>query len=348
MAIDNKKQVSVAVLTNETGAHLSAYFSALKEIDEVNEVFLSDPSQKQIKSAQSLLGSKLSQVYQNPNKLFQEQNPDMALVTMEARQGPQTINLALEQGCHVFAEKPACLSVQQFEPLVQKAESKHLHLSLALANRTNPEIQFAKSLIKAGTLGKIYGVEMTLLADQTRLANSAYHQSWYAHKDRAGGGFLSWLGIHWIDLSMYLTGSSISDVAGFTALVGGQPIEVEDSAALAFRYEAGFSGTLTSGYFMHQGYQSMIKIWGSKGWLEMVPFQDRHLEWTLNHNGKKYQFDQSVVPRGYTPAVRKAVQAVTGKESPLLTSRESLRIIRTVYAFYDAAKSGKSETIMQE
>lgn len=343
-----EKQISVAVLTNETGAHLNAYFSALKEIDGVKEVFLSDPSQNQVEQAQKQLGTKLSQVYQNSESLFQDHKPDMALVTMEARQAPQAINLALERGCHVFAEKPACLSVQQFEPLVQKAESKHLNLSLALANRTNPEIQYAKSLIQEGSLGKIYGVEMTLLADQTRLTNPKYHKSWYAHKDRAGGGFLSWLGIHWLDLSMYLTGSSISDVSGFTALVGGEPIDVEDSAALAFRYKSGFLGTLTAGYFMHQGYQSMIKIWGSKGWLEMVPFQDRHLEWTLNHNGKKHRFDQSVEPRGYTPAVRKVVQAVAGKSSPLLTSRESLRIIRTIYAFYDAAKSGKSQTISQE
>lgn len=342
------KQISVAVLTNETGAHLSAYFSALKEIDEVKEVFLSDPSQQQVKSAQSQLGSKLKDVYQTPEILFQNEKPNLALVTMEARQAPRSINLALEQGCHVFAEKPACLSVPQFEPLVQKAESKHLHLSLALANRTNPEIRFAKSLIQDGAIGTIYGLEMTLLADQTRLANPAYHKSWYAHKDRAGGGFLSWLGIHWLDLSMYLTESSITDVSGYTALVGGQPIHIEDSAALAFRYDAGFLGTLTSGYFMNRGYQSMIKIWGSKGWLEMLPFQDRHLEWTLNHNGKVYQFDQSVEPRGYTPAVRKAVQAVRGSDSPLLTSRESLRIIRTIYAFYKAAKTGKSQVISQE
>ena len=342
------KQISVAVLTNETGAHLSAYFSALKEIDEVKEVFLSDPSQQQVKSAQSQLGPKLKDVYQTPEILFQNEKPNLALVTMEARQAPHSISLALEQGCHVFAEKPACLSVPQFEPLVQKAESKHLHLSLALANRTNPEIRFAKSLIQDGTIGTIYGLEMTLLADQTRLANPAYHKSWYAHKDRAGGGFLSWLGIHWLDLSMYLTESSITDVSGYTALVGGQPIHIEDSAALAFRYDAGFLGTLTSGYFMNRGYQSMIKIWGSKGWLEMLPFQDRHLEWTLNHNGKVYQYDQSVEPRGYTPAVRKAVQAVRGSDSPLLTSRESLRIIRTIYAFYEAAKTGKSQVISQE
>ncbi|QDV50354.1 putative oxidoreductase YcjS [Gimesia fumaroli] len=342
-----KKQISVAVLTNETGAHLSAYFSALKEIDAVKEVFLSDPSHQQLELARRELGSKLSEVYDKPDVLLQNEHPDLALITMEARQAPQAINLALEHGCHVLSEKPACLSVEQFEPLVQKAESKHLDLSLSLANRTNPEIQFAKSLIHAGTLGKIYGVEMTLLADQTRLTNPAYHKSWYAQKDHAGGGFLSWLGIHWLDLSMYITESSITDVSGFTALVGDQPISVEDAAALSFRYEAGFLGTLTAGYFMNRGYQSLIKIWGSKGWLEMVPFEKRHLEWTLNHNGKKFRFEKPVEPRGYTPAVRKAVQAAAGNGDPLLTSRESLRIIRTIYAFYEAAKSGRAQKISQ-
>jgi predicted dehydrogenase len=342
-----EKQITVAVLTNETGAHLSAYFAALKDIKTVKEVVLSDPGQTQVKAARSQLGSKLTAIYDQPETLFQQEKPDLVLVTMQARQAPQAINLALDNGCHVFSEKPACLSVQQFEPLVQKAESKHLHLSLALANRTNPEIQFARSLIQGGSLGKIYGVEMTLLADQTRLKSPAYQKSWYARKDQAGGGFLSWLGIHWLDLSMYLTESSITDVAGFTALVGGQPIDVEDSAALSFRYAAGFLGTLTAGYYMKQGYQSMIKIWGSKGWLEMLPFEERPLEWTLNHNDKTLKFDKSTEPRGYTPAVEKAVLAVAHDQPPLLTSRESLRIIRTIYAFYEAARSGMTQTIPQ-
>jgi predicted dehydrogenase len=343
-----KKQIDVAVLTNETGAHLGAYLSALKEIDAVKSVFLADPSGKQVDFARKELGAKLSQVYSQAESLFQNQQPQMALVTMEASQAPVSINLALEHGCHVLSEKPACLNVAQFEPLVQKAESKHLNLSLALANRTNPEIQFARTLISEGTLGKIYGIELQLLADQTRLASPTYHKSWYAHRDQAGGGFLSWLGIHWLDLSMYLTGASIAEVSGFTTTVGGQPIDVEDSAALSFRYDAGFLGTLTAGYYLNRGYQSMIKIWGSKGWLEMLPFEDRPLEWSVNHNGKRYRFEKSLEPRGYTPAVRKSVLAAAGESEPLLTSRESLRIIRTIYAFYDAARSGKTQSVSAE
>ncbi|QDU02676.1 Putative UDP-kanosamine synthase oxidoreductase subunit [Gimesia chilikensis] len=339
------KQIEVAVLTNETGAHLGAYFSALKTTEAVKSVFLADPSGKQVDLARKELGTKLSQVYPQAEALFQNHKPELALVTMEARQAPAAIDLALEQGSHVLSEKPACLNVSQFEPLVQKAESKHLNLSLALANRTNPEIQYARTLIREGTLGKIYGVELQLLADQTRLTRPAYHGSWYAHKDQAGGGFLSWLAIHWLDLSMYLTGASINEVSGFTANAGGQPLDVEDSAAFALRYDAGFLGTLTAGFYLKQGYQSMIKIWGSKGWLEMLPFADRPLDWSVNHNGKLYRFEKPLEPRGYTPAVRKAVLAAAGESEPLLTSRESLRIIQTVYACYGAASTGKKQAV---
>ncbi len=47
---------------------------------------------------------------------------------------------------------------------------------------------------------------------------------------------LTWLGIHWLDLAMYVTGSRITHVAGFSGNVGGQPIDTEDSAAISLRF----------------------------------------------------------------------------------------------------------------
>ena len=40
---------------------------------------------------------------------------------------------------------------------------------LALANRLNPELIAARKLISEGAIGKVYGLEMNLVADQTRL-----------------------------------------------------------------------------------------------------------------------------------------------------------------------------------
>src|SRR5262249_19639483 len=149
--------------------------------------------------------------------------------------------------CHVFAEKPACVRAADFEKLAQKAERKHRHLMLALANRSHSPVKKAREIVREGKLGKVYGVEAHIIADQTRLKREDYRKSWVCSKARAGGGHLIWLGIHWLDLVHHITGLKVSQVAGFAGVVGGQPIDVEDSAAASLRFENGSFGTMTSG-----------------------------------------------------------------------------------------------------
>ena len=150
---------------------------------------------------------------------------------------------------------------------------------LALANRLNPEIIEARRLVQTGAIGRIFGVEIHLIADQTRLTHEEYHQGWFASKERAAGGHLIWLGIHWLDLAMHVTGADISHATGFISNVGGQPIEVEDSAVATLQFDAGFLGTMTSGYFLDRGYHSHIKIWGSSGWMHIESMEDQPLTW---------------------------------------------------------------------
>ena len=107
----------------------------------------------------------------------------------------------------------------------------------------------AKRLIESGAIGDLYGVEMHMVADQTRLGREGYGERWEAQQSRSGGGHLVWLGIHWLDLAMFITDTDIKSVAGFTANVGGKPFDVEDSATAALQFSNGTLGTVTSGYY---------------------------------------------------------------------------------------------------
>jgi len=272
----------------------------------------------------------------------------MAMVTMEARIAPPVIDLALEAGCHVFAEKPACLRAEDLAPLAQKADSKHLHLMLALANRLNPELIAARKLIAEGAIGKIYGLEMHLVADQTRLTNKSYQAQWYTQKKRAGGGHLVWLGIHWLDLAQFVTGAEITEVTGFIANVGGQPVDIEDSAAATLRFNNGALGTMTSGYYLKRGYHSHIKIWGSEGWLHLEQMLDQPLHWVSHKGdqaGKIQEWKGNRQPRGYTPFVRACVEACANDTDPPINNADSLRAVKVVYSIYESAAGGKSVRI---
>lgn len=340
--------IKVGLITHAAGAHVSAYLSALASATQCHEVVLVDPDMRWDNDARRVLGDKLKHVVRDHQTLLREHGPEMALVTMEARLAPPVIKAALAADCHVFAEKPACVRAEDFAPLVNAADAKHRHLMLALANRTNPEIAAAREIWESGRLGRLYGLEMHLVADQTRLTRPSYHQQWFAHKARAGGGHLIWLGIHWLDLAMYLTGHAITDAAGFTANVGGQPIDVEDSAAAAFRFDNGALGTITSGFYLDKGYHSHIKIWGSTGWMHIEPMKEQPLTWSTTRGdqaGVAQVWNGSKEPRGYSPFVAEAVRACADMTDPPISNADSVRALKTVFAIYSAASSGRATKI---
>lgn len=340
--------VSVALITHAGGAHVGSYLNALAATERCHSVTLVDPDDRWSHDARRVLGDRLRRIESDPSAILRQDPPAMALVSMEARLAPPVIRSALEAGCHVFAEKPACVRIDDFRPLVDQANRQHRYLMLALANRLNPETVAARRLIAGGRIGRLYGLEMHLVADQTRLTRPGYQQQWFCQKERSGGGHLIWLGIHWLDLAMYLTGSSIRTVAGFTANVGGQPINVEDSATAALRFDNGMLGTITSGYYLDRGYHSHLKIWGSRGWLHLEPTKDHPLTWSTSSGpdaGRIQTWDGSKSPRGYTPIVRAAISACADLSDPPVTATDSLRALSTVFAIYSAAETGHAQPV---
>jgi predicted dehydrogenase len=336
--------MKVAVLTHAGGAHLSAYFSALAESKDCDEVVIADADNQCADEARKLLGEKLTRSYTEYADLLEKESPELCMVTMEARLAPPVIEAALESGSHVFAEKPGCVTLQQFEKLATLAESKHLHLMLAFANRANPESLVARKMIQQGRIGKVYSIDMHIVADQTRLTNPNYHGTWYADKTRAGGGHLIWLGIHWLDLAMFLTDTAIVGASGAIANVGGQPISAEDSAVATLHFSNGMLGTLNSGYYLDTGYQTQIRIWGSKGWLNLDSTGAVKMTWYENTGPKAKQLqtlDSPTEPRGYSPFVAQAVTAISRNTAPPITTQESLNALRTVFGIYEAAETGK-------
>lgn len=336
--------IKVAVITNETGAHLGAYYSGLKHAGEAVSVVLSDPDGSRESEAREALGDKLTAVYQDRDEMLAKEKPAMALVTMEARLAPEAIGAALDAGCHVLAEKPACVRVADFKALVEKAKAKELHLMLALTNRLNPESRKAQELLTSGAIGDLYGMEIRMVKDQRRLRSSSYQQRWYADKERAGGGHLTWLGIHWLDLAMHVTDASVTHVAGFYGNVGGQPIDTEDSAVLSLRFDNGIYGTMVSGYYTESTLETLIRVWGSEGWLELSSDAPKQVRW-LNTTAEKPEVQVYDAPGGYSTYsayVGACVRASAGLEAPPMTPDESLRVLNVIYTFYEAADQGKT------
>ena len=351
-----KSPIRVGVITQEKGPHLGIYLDALATSEGLAGVAISDETGATFEQAESSLGERFPDLgkFRDYHQMIEEFKPQMVLISLEAHLAPDRIRKALEGNCSVLAEKPACVRVEDFEPLGQLAESRNLHLMLSLPGRLHPSAIKAKELIRSGFLGKLYGTQVFQVKDQTRLTRPSYQDSWFAFRDKAGGGHLIWLGIHNLDLIQYLADDPIAKVSAVCRNVGGQPVEIEDAEALALQFKNGMVGTFYGGYYLEQGgYQSAVTIWGSKGWLRISGSRHKsdsrlQLDWQSTHPDAPEGLQSIPLPtdvNSYQLLVQAAIKASAGMQKAPLTGRDCLQVLRVIFGAYRSSETGREQSI---
>ena len=340
--------IDVGVITEPGGAHVSAFLRALATCRGVRKVAIADPSAKTFELARRSVKGRFGQAFRDYHTMLDKFKPALAVITSEAVNSPPAIRAALERNCHVMTEKPGCVRVEDFEPLVRLSRQSGTHLMMALATRVSSAVKKARRLIRDGLLGRPYSTTMDWIADQTRLKNPAYHKSWLAFKDRAGGGKLIFHGIHYLDLIQHLVDAPIERVSAFSSNVGGEPIEVEDSAVLSFRMKNGLVGTLNTGYYLDRGYQNQVRFWGADGWFHLELQERKPMTWHST-NGRaprgvqRFAYDDK--PGLYHLFLQECIDAATGAGPPPITGRECLQVLNVIFAAYRSAETGGAETV---
>lgn len=341
--------LKLALITELGAPHLEIYLDCIATASGIGTVAVADSSGAVFDPAKERLSGRFGSIpgYSDYRELLQAQKPDLAIISFPPNDAPVAIATALNANCHVLSEKPGCVRLVEFERLCTIAHAHRRNLMLAFATRVNPIVVKAKDLVRGGTLGKLYGASMFFLADQARLRGPEYHKSWAASKHRAGGGHLIWLGIHYVDAVQFICGQQIVEVCGFTANVGGQPLDVEDSAAVTMKFEGGMLGTLQSGYYLDSGYQSLIQIWGSDGWLRMGLVSGAPLEWHSNRQSgvETFSAPADTQQNVYPLFVQAAIDSVRRGSPPPVEASESLQVLKVVFGLYGAASGGGTQRI---
>ena len=348
-AADFGDEIDIGLILEPTASHISGYLEVLAARKGVRSVAVAVPDKAMLENVKRQLGKRFhGNGYMSPKQMLEKVRPVLTIVTMEGVNAPEVIRMALEVGSHVLTEKPSCTKLGQFEQLAKLAEERKRHLMLAMATRSGAAIKKARQLIADGEIGKPYSVSMVWIADQTRLTTKAYHASWLADPKRAGGGKLIYHGIHYLDVIQQLLDDPILEINGFTQNVGGQPIHVEDSAVVSFRFASGATGTHNTGYYLDRGKQSEIRVWGSHGWLSLAHLEGQPLQWYSTKPGAPREiqmFKYTDTRDMYHLFFQDAIDAIRKNTPPPITTSESLRALRVVFAAYEAVASGRTQQL---
>lgn len=342
-----------------THPHSAMYLDTLDALDEVGAIALYDQeaavAQRVAATCRKTVG-----VYDDLAPLLARAEVTHALVAVPTAQSPAVLVRAIEAGKPVFTEKPAARSVAEFAPVAAALDRRPVPFAVAYLNRWHPALRQLRDLYRDGAIGRLTSVELRMVTTQVRFRDPGHR---LFRREVAGGGIVSWLGCHWLDLTRYVSGDEVVSVAAQLGTTSGEAIDVEDTAAVAFRLAGGAVGSLHAGYLLAAGapgyegtsYDMAVHLRGALG----------TLAYRRGNAGEALTLD-SVAPGWATPAPRdipfvtppsrgyggaagldffRAFLAAGPRDPTPADATDALRVLEILDAVYEAGATGRTVAI---
>lgn len=276
----------------------------------------------------------------------------------------------LKAGKHVFSEKPPALNAKEVKEIIAAAKAAKKKVLFNFNNRARPESQAMMSYIKNGDVGTINSAQ----AKWIRRTGIPGFGGWFTTKELSGGGPLIDL-LHMVDLAMYFMGypepkhvlgqtfndfiqdksfkgpwgipdrvGGVTDVEnaahGFVTFKTGQVLSLQVSWAEMIKREevsVVFQGSKAGG--------KVERLFGIDG-LDETAIDTCELYVQENGNSVNRSIvTQACEDMGRSASAANFIHAITGKEAPLNTPEQALRLMQVIDAIYASAKSGKPVTV---
>jgi predicted dehydrogenase len=176
----------------------------------------------------------------------------------------------LKAGVHVFCEKPMAMNAAEGERMVASARKARRKLTFNLSYRATGPARALKNAVDEGLLGDVYFARTGWLRNR-----GIPWKGWFNDKTLSGGGPLIDLGVHRIDLALWLmgyprpvsvTGVTYDMLGKAIARKAGRPYTVEDLAAGFVRFENGAALSLETSWATNSelGEDMYTYVYGTK------------------------------------------------------------------------------------
>jgi predicted dehydrogenase len=342
------------------GAGQIAHYST-KEINEhpdAKVVAISDPSLERAEEVAKK--SDIPRVTTNNDELFDDPNIDALSIAVPNALHAPLAKRALKAGKHVILDKPFALSLAEAESVVATARESGKVFTLGMNQRFRGDSQRIRSLVKDGVLGDVYHAK----AYWFRRAGIPRMGTWFGNKALSGGGTLLDIGVHLLDLALYVI-DDFSPVSVFGATYnkfghrglgeGGwglsdrteKTFDVEDFATALIRFKNGSTVTLDVSWAAHQkepNHQDVL-IYGTEGGASLYPAQ--LFQSALEPGGDYRVTEPTDVPLllSHENRFHNFINAVLGREALVVTAEQALVVQRILDGIYASAATGKEVSL---
>jgi predicted dehydrogenase len=290
--------------------------------------------------------------YSNYEEMLEKEDLDGVSVCTPNYAHKDAAIAALEAGAHVLCEKPMAMNLTEAREMAAAAEEAGKILQIGLNWRFTSEAQTLRRYVEAGDFGEIYYGEATVLRRRGI-------PSWgvFTQKSLQGGGALIDVGVHALDLTMWLMGNPKPvSVTGVTYQAFGKRddvvnpwgpwdtslFDVDDMGIGLIRFDNGASLVLRASWAANLEASHGNRVLGTHGGAQTMPIK----VFTEQH-GALVDVTPTSLPevRAHTEEIRHFIACIQGEQQPIVKVQQVLDVQAVLDAVYASAESGHEVVI---
>ncbi len=342
------------------GIFVGAHVVPWEKMTDARIVALCDIAPKKCKAYQERLGVGDDRVFADYMDVIKLDEVDAVDICTPNLFHSKIAIAALEAGKHVFCEKPDAVNPVEAQKMADAAAASGKTLMVMRNNRFRPDTQWLKRFIDAGDMGEIY----TGRCGWVRRRGIPGKGGWFTTKELSGGGPLIDLGVHMIDLAIWLMGnpkpvavsgatyrkfadaggSSDSAHAAFGQTKSDGTFDVEDLAIGFIRFSNGASLQVECSWASNiETEKNFVELRGTKagasvGGGDLKVFTERH-GLLCDLLPKVSKSDHWAGAHG--AHLKHFVDVVLRGVKPINTPTDGVHMIKILSAMYQSAESGR-------
>ena len=319
------------------GPHMGAY----DKIDNAKIVAICDIDEKKLESVSKRYPD--AKLYTDYKEMIENEELDAVDICTPNNYHSIVAIYALNKGLNVLTEKPDAINASEAEKMQKAAEENGKVLMAIRNNRYRPTTKYLKQFIADGKMGEIYAGRCGWI----RRRGIPGWGGWFTDKAQSGGGPLIDLGVHLIDLAMYLMGNPKPvTVSGSTYSkfphTSYSKTDVEDLAMGFIRFENGACLQIEFSWASNiECDQMFVELRGEKAGSRMSGIDKKFDIFT-----EEYGTNVTIKPAldDYVPHheanIRHFIDVVEGKAEPDFTPVQGVNMVKILEALYKSAELG--------
>jgi predicted dehydrogenase len=249
--------------------HQGVILEGMRALDDVRLVAVADDDPAALKPVPTWpAADEGTSYYTNWRELLAKEKPDVVGVCDHDGVRAEQIIACAQAGCHVLAEKPLAMTLDQLAQVQEAVGQAKVRLSMLLTMRFDPPYRVMREVIEAGRIGEVV---LATVQKSYRLGN---RPEWQRDR-RTFSGIIPFIGIHALDLVRWTTGREFVSAMAYQSNCAHPELrDMEDNASIALKLDNGGSASARLDYCRPAAAPThgddRLRIAGSRGVIEAL------------------------------------------------------------------------------